>query len=175
MFDILGEWLPLSDKKPSAVLAYGRKWVGPHWSAIDNNLMLKIKPTKTEKTTAVEVTFDLSVCPMVAEELAHIPESERNGPIIINESTGLPYIYHTCRLGWIADFEVAEMPSGIWCRDLRAGGVTEGGKAGASKDDRRKVAGHATEKQTEKYDRDQVEAFRRTMKSRANYRAENET
>ncbi len=62
---------------------------------------------------------------------------------------------------------------GMWCRDLRAGGVTEGGKAGASKDDRRKVAGHAKEKQTERYDRDQVEAFRRTMKSRTAYRAKN--
>jgi hypothetical protein len=52
--------------------------------------------------------------------------------------------------------------------------VCEGGKAGASKDDdRRKVAGHANERQSEKYDRDQVEAFRRTMKSRASYR-ENE-
>ena len=31
----------------------------------------------------------------------------------------------------------------------------------------------ATPKQTEKYDRDQVEAFRRTMKTRTNYRTEN--
>ena len=54
-----------------------------------------------------------------------------------------------------------------------AGGVTEGGKSGASKDDRRKVAGHAKERQTEKYDRDQLEAFRRTMKSRTEYRAKN--
>jgi hypothetical protein len=67
------------------------------------------------------------------------------------------------------------MPEGMWCRDLRAGGVTEGGKAGVSKDDRRKVAGHAKEKQTEKYDRDQVEAFRRSMKTRSNYRAQYET
>jgi hypothetical protein len=36
------------------------------------------------------------------------------------------------------------------------------------------VAGHATPKQTETYDRDQVEAFRRTMKTRANYRPKNE-
>jgi hypothetical protein len=107
------------------------------------------------------------------QELAHIPESERKGPLIINESTGLPYIYQTFRLGWNADFEAAGMPNGMWCRDLRAGGVTEGGKAGVSKDDRRKIAGHAKEKQTEKYDRDQVEAFRRTMKSRAKYRVKN--
>jgi hypothetical protein len=57
-------------------------------------------------------------------------------------------------LGWNSDFERAGMPKGLWCREPRAGGLTEGGKAGVSKDDRRKVAGHAKEKQTEKYDRD---------------------
>jgi hypothetical protein len=155
------------------VLAYGKKWIGPSWAAIDENLMLHIKPTKTEDTTAVELTFDLSVCPMVMEELELIPTAARKGPMIIHENTRLPYIYQTFRLGWNADFKAAGMPKGMWCRDLRAGGVTEGGKAGASKDDRRKVAGHAKEKQTEKYDRDQVEAFRRTMQSRAAYRAKN--
>jgi hypothetical protein len=174
-FDFLGQWLPLSYQKPSGVLAYGKKWVGPMWSGIDENLMLKIKPTKTEKTSEVEVTFDLSVCPMVMEELALIPPSERTGPLIIHERTGLPYNYQTFNDRWNADFKAAGMPKGMWCRDLRAGGVTEGGKAGASKDDLRKTAGHAQEKQTEKYDRDQVEAQRRTMRARAKYRAENET
>jgi hypothetical protein len=174
-FDFFGQWLPLSDQKPSAVIAYGKKWIGPMWTAIDENMMLKIKPTKTEDTTAVEVTFDLSVCPMVMEELALIPQEARKGPLIVNERTGLPYIYETFRLAWNEDFQAAGMPEGMWCRDMRAGGVTEGGKAGVSKDDRRKIAGHATPKQTEKYDRDQVEAFRRTMKTRTNYRTENGT
>jgi hypothetical protein len=173
-WDFLGQWLPLTYKKPSAILAYGNKWIGPHWSAIDDNLTMKIKPTKTEKTTEVEVTFDLSVCPMVMEELAHIPPSERTGPLIINERTGLPYNYQAFSAGWNADFRAAGMPKGMWCRDLRAGGVTEGGKAGASKDDRRKVAGHAHEKQTEKYDRDQVAAQRRVMQARMEYRTKNE-
>ena len=175
-FDFLGQWLPLDDRKPSALLAYGKKWIGPTWGAIDENLMMTIKPTKTEDTTAVEVTFDLSVCPMVMEEIAQIKPVDRKGPLIINESTDLPYIYQSFRLGWNADFAAAGMPKGMWCRDLRAGGVTEGGKAGVSKDDRRKVAGHAKEKQTEKYDRDQVEAFRRTMKTRTSFRrSQNET
>ena len=47
------------------------------WAVIDENLILKIKPTKTEDTTGVEVTFDLSVCPMVMEELAMM---EPDGP-----------------------------------------------------------------------------------------------
>ena len=174
-FDFLGRWLPISYHKPSSVLGYGKKWIGPHWSVIDDQLMMKIQPSKTENTTAVEISFDLSICPMVMEELAQIPASERNGPLIINERAGLPYIYQTFRLGWNADFQAAGMPKGMWCRDLRAGGVTEGGKAGASKDDRRKVAGHAKEKQTEKYDRDQLAAQRRVMLARTKYRNENDT
>ena len=173
-WDFLGEWLPLTYKKPSAILAYGKKWIGPHWSTIDDKMMMKIKPTKTERTTEVEVAFDLTVCPMVMQELAHIPLSERTGPLIINERTGLPYSYPAFNDGWNADFKAARMPKGMWCRDLRAGGVTEGGKAGASKDDRRKVAGHAQEKMTEKYDRDQVKAQRRVMEARVAYR-KNET
>jgi hypothetical protein len=172
-FDFLGQWMPMSYKKPSAVLAYGKKWIGPSWAAIGDDMMMTITPTKTEDTTAVEVTYDLSVCPMVMEELERIPKSARKGPLVINDNTGLPYVYQTFRNGWNNDFEAAGMPKGMWCRDLRAGGVTEGGKAGVSKDDRRKIAGHATPKQTEAYDRDQVEAFRRTMKTRTNYRSEN--
>jgi hypothetical protein len=173
-FDFLGEWLPMSYTKPSAILARGQKWVGPQWSAIDQNLMMTIKPTKTEGSTEVEVTFDLSVCPMVMEELAQIPAEKRKGPLIVNDRTGLPYRYPNFRKGWKADFRAAGMPKGMWCRDLRAGGITEGGKAGVSIDDRRKIAGHAKPKTTEGYDRDQVAAQRRSMKSRTDYRDKND-
>jgi hypothetical protein len=51
--------------------------------------------------------------------------------------------------------------------------VTEGGKSGASKDDRRKLATHADEATTDIYDRDMIEAGRRVMASRVNYRDRN--
>lgn len=172
-WDIIGQWVALSDPRPSAILHKGRKWIGPMWSAINENLVLKIKPTKTENSTGVEVTFDLSVCPMVMEEIARIPESERTGPLIKHERTGRPYQGYTFAAGWRSDFKAAGLPVDMWNRDLRAGGVTEGGKSGASKDDRRKVAGHAREETTEIYDRDQLEAHRRVMKSRTAYRIQN--
>jgi hypothetical protein len=112
-FDFLGQWLPLSFQKPSAVLARGKKWIGPHWSVIDNELMLKMKPTKTEDTTAVEFVFDLSVCPMVMDELKRFPKEARQGPLIINEKTGLPYVYETFRDAWHRDFRAAGMPPGM--------------------------------------------------------------
>jgi hypothetical protein len=54
--------------------------------------------------------------------------------------------------------------------------VTEGGKSGASCDDRRTVAGHSAEKMTEKYERGtmSLEAHRRIMKKRTGYRKKDE-
>lgn len=170
-WDVIGQWVDLSDPKPSAIIRGRKKWIGPMWSAIDKNLILaKVRPTKTEDTTEVEVSFDLSVCPMVTEELALIPEDKRVGPLIIKEANGLPYFYEDFRLSWRKDATAAGLPKTLWNRDLRAGGITEGGKAGAAKDDRRKLAGHAREETTEIYDRDTVEAHRRVMQSRKAFR-----
>jgi hypothetical protein len=171
-WDIIGQWLEMSDPKPSAIQARGKKWIGPTWAAIDQNKILRIKPTKTENTTAVEVRFDLSVCPMVMEELAR-HAGDFTGPMIVNPRTGLPYTYLAFNDGWRKDFRAAGLPKGMWNRDMRAGGVTEGGRSGASKDDRRKVAGHAREETTEIYDRDQLEAHRRVMQSRIAFRGKN--
>jgi hypothetical protein len=173
-WDVIGQWVDFDDPRSSAVLGYGKKWVGPTWAAIDKNLILaKIKPTKTEDTTEITVSFDLSVCPMVCEELANIAQASRTGPLIVNPDTGLPYIRHSFQNAWKADFKTAGMPKGMWNRDFRAGGITEGGKAGASKDDRRKLAGHTKEETTEIYDRDQVEAHRRVMRARKQFREKN--
>jgi hypothetical protein len=176
-WDVIGQWVPLSHPKPSAIIHRGQKWIGPTWSAIDDKLILaKIEPTKTEDTTAVEVSFDLSVCPMVTEELALIPMEKRTGPLIIKELNGRPYDHDDFRVQWRRDAEAAGVPKAVWNRDIRAGGVTEGGKSGASRDDRRTVAGHSAEKTTEKYERGTVslEAHRRVMKERTGYRKKEE-
>jgi len=166
-WDLTGQWLPLSDPKWSTITDRGMKWVGPMWSDIDGDLILaKIRPTKTEDTTEVEVSFDLSVCPMVMEELANIPIEERSGALIKDPTTGLPYRYLTFNRGWKKDFSDAGLPKGVWNRDVRAGAVTADRQAGASKDDVRKLAGHAKESTTEIYDRDSVEAHRRVMAAR---------
>lgn len=173
-WDVIGQWLPLSDQRPSAIIAHGSKWLGLTWAAIDGDLILaKVRPTKTEDTTEVEVSFDLAVCPMVVEELAMIALGDRTGPLIMNLNTGLPYRTDAFNKGWKKDFKAAGLPPGMWNRDLRAGGITEGGKAGASKDDRRKLAGHTKDQTTEIYDRDMVEAHRRVMASRKIFRDKN--
>lgn len=166
-WDLTGQWLQLSDPKFSTITDRDLKWVGPTWADIDDNLILaKIRPTKTEDTSEVEVSFDLSVCPMVMEELAGIPAAERVGALIKDAGTGLPYRYLALNRGWNKDFKAAGLPEGVWNRDVRAGAVTADRKANASKDDVRKLAGHAKESTTEIYDRDSVEAHRRVMAAR---------
>lgn len=170
-WDVIGQWVPLSDKRPSTLLGYGEKWIGPTWAKIDSDLIFRLTPTKTEDTSEARVVLDLKECPMVLEELALIPQEARQGPLIIYEDTGLPYRQWTFRDGWRRDATAAGIPKQIWNRDLRAGAVTEGGKAGASQADRRKVAGHTTEKQiAEVYDRDVLEAHRRVARARVKHR-----
>jgi hypothetical protein len=181
--DVIGQWLPLTDKKVTDVHALGKKWVGPKWSDIGPDWVIKIKPTKTEDTTGAEVIFDLSVCPMVMEELAAIAgvavdDLQRDilpttGPIVVNHRTGLPYLPNAFYEGWRRDYAFAGIPKEVWNRDTRAGGISEGTKAGASKDDRRKLAGHAREETTDIYDREQLEPHRRVMRARRAHRGKN--
>src|ERR1700733_1666316 len=54
-----GLGVPLADKKPSLILDGTSKWVGPMWAQIDDNLILRYTPAKTEFTSGAEVVLDL--------------------------------------------------------------------------------------------------------------------
>jgi hypothetical protein len=169
-WDVLGQWVELSDKRPSTLIGYGQKWLGPTFARIDDNMILRVMHGKTEDTTEAAGTFDLRVCPMVMEELAQIAPADRHGPLIVNESTGLPYRHETFRDGWRDDATAAGIPKAVWNRDLRAAGNTEASKAGVGKEDRAKVGGHSERTNAAVYDRDMVEAHRRVMKARLGFR-----
>jgi hypothetical protein len=174
-WDVTGQWVPMSDLRPSAMLRGNEKWIGPLWSAIDDNLILRVTPTKTEGVTDVRGTFDLRLCPMVMEELAGIPPEKRTGPLIADERTSLPYVYDTFKDAWRRDFKAAGLPAKLWNRDFRAGASTEASKAGASREDRAKVAGHSDQIQAKVYDRDTLEAHRRVAKARNQFRRKNDS
>jgi hypothetical protein len=170
-WDVIGQWLPLSHKTPSSVIDRGLKWVGPMWSQIDEYLILRYTPAKTQFTTGAQVTLDLRLCPMVIEELSQIPAEARRGPLIVSRTTGLPYVYERFRDLWRRCAERAGIKAAVWNRDLRAAGVTEGRQAGAPTDDLAKTAGHANKRTTARvYDRDRLEAQRRVMKARVAHR-----
>lgn len=171
-WDVRGQWLPLPEPQPSAVLGYGEKWIGPTWANVDQNLILRWTPTKTEDTTGAETVVDLRACPMVMDELALIPDAERKGPLIVNAKTGLPYRDDTFGDIWRAVRKAAGIPSNIWNRDLRASGTTEARAASAQIDDLRKLMGHSAKSETtaKVYDRAKLEAHRRIAQARSAHR-----
>ena len=124
-WDVIGKWVPLSYKAPSLIIDQGKKWIGPMWSQIDQNMILRYTPAKTQFTSGAQVTLDLRECPMVLAELSKTAEEARRGPLIVNPNTGFPYRQRTYLEG-----RKAAASGGDWSCDLRAGAATEGGKAG---------------------------------------------
>ena len=172
--DVTGNWVLLSDKKASLIIDGREKWIGPMWSQIDENMILRYTPKKTQFTSGATVTLDLSMMPMVVEDLSKVPIEARRGPLIVNPDTGLPYKYETFRDLWRRAANRAGIKATVWNRDLRAAGITEGRQAAAPTDDLAKQAGHSDKRTTARvYDRDRLEAARRVAQARIAYRAEN--
>lgn len=174
-WDVIGQWVPLSDPRLSTITAGGEKWIGPTWEQIGPDWLITITPSKTERTTGKRVTLDLSEMPMVLEEIELIPESARTGPLVKNEYMDRPYYPREYSRLWRRVRKVGGLSAELWNRDIRAGAVTEGGKGGATADDRAKIAGHAKAKMVaEVYDRDTLEAARRVAKTRKAFRTSRE-
>jgi hypothetical protein len=112
---------------------------------------------------------------MVVEELSRVSPEARKGPLIVNERTGLPYGEQAFQNVWKAVRNAAGLSPKLWNRDIRAGGITEGGEAGASADDRAKVAGHSTPRMVRSvYDRqDGLIAASRVAEARVKFRRGN--
>jgi hypothetical protein len=170
--DLAGQWLPLSEPQPSSVIEGGRKWIGAHWSNIDSNLILRLTPTKTERTTGQKIVADLRACSMVMEELARIAPADRTGPLIVNRKTGFPYTATVFIDLWHAVSKKAGIPRDVWNRDLRASGATEAKEASARTDDLQKLMGHRPGSKTTAtvYDRAALDAHRRVAQARTTHR-----
>lgn len=170
-WDVIGKWVPVSYKATSSIIDQDRKWIGPMWSQIDANMILRYTPAKTQFTSAEKVTLDLRLCPTVLVELAKVPVEARRGPLIINPGTGLPYRHRTFVDLWRRVRQAADIRGDLWSWDVRAGAVTEGREAGAAIDDLAKQAGHSDKRTTaEIYDRDRLEAHRRVARACVAYR-----
>jgi integrase len=132
-------------------------------------------PGKTEGSSHARVILDLRSYAMVIEELASVAPEDRNGPLIVNPRTGLPYRQWYFREVWKRSAAEAGVPATVWNRDLRAGGITEARQAGAPTDGVAKTAGHSSKRTTARvYDRDTLEAARRVAKARAAHRRRDE-
>jgi hypothetical protein len=173
-YDIVGQWVPLADPRPSSIIYGNRKWLGPTWANIDENLILTLTPSKTERTTGRSVLVDLKLCPLVMDTIAAIPLEDRTGPLVINNRTGIPFYREEFRYLWEKVRAAAGLRPTLWNRDLRAGGLTEGSMAGAGSDDRAKLAGHSQKISQKVYDRDVLVSSSRVNEARAKFRERKE-
>lgn len=181
LWDVIGQWWPMDSTPVTDVADKKRgKWFGIRWEDIDDHLVLRYVPSKTSAKTGLSVTFPLSKAPMVMDELAiqqitenEWPQNRRTGPMIVMETTGLPYTSNQFRERWRLDREAVGISKHIWARDLRASGISEGRAAAVATDDVAKVAGHASTKTTSAiYDRATLEAAGRFAEARAKRRGD---
>lgn len=169
LWDVVGKWVPVSEPGISPFVSRGQKWFGLTWADIDENMILRTTPSKTINTTQTTVAFDLSLCPMVMEEIAKIPVEDRNGPLV--KVGAKPYPGHKTKSVWREIAKDIGM-AGVWNRDIRAGGITDARQAGANLDDVSKAAGHAGKAITARvYDRDTLEHHRRVRRTIAGTRS----
>lgn len=168
LWDVIGQWWPLDMGGISDVINPDRceKWFGLKWENIGEDLILEYTPSKTEDTSGSVTTYSLTKAPMVMEELAHWPIEARKGPVVVSETTGLPYREDRFQIRFAKDRKEAKVDKKIWARDLRASGITEGRASNASLDDASKVAGHTNIRTTEIYDRAVLEAADRFAEAR---------
>ncbi|WP_244492079.1 site-specific integrase [Aureimonas sp. AU12] len=155
--DVIGIWAKAEQGSTAGIVARGRRWSGGLlWSEIDAAGILRKKTTKTGQ----DAVHDTNAYPLVAHVLALIPPDRRIGPVIKNETTGLPYRYRNFYQMWRAVATKAGVPLTVWNRDSRAGGVTEGTDAGADLEAMRHHANHSQIATTALYSRKTLEKTR---------------
>lgn len=152
--DVVGEWVP--DTADSGGISAGSKrwqW-GLTWDQIDENWILR-KPT-SKSNGRVVAEYDLRQHAELIAELQSVPADRRNGAVVINEKTGLPYRpeYFSRRFRELAD--KAGWPKNVWNMDTRAGAISEAFEAGATSEDIMKLATHTQISTTMGYNRGAV-------------------
>lgn len=150
--DVIGEWIPdmtSSGIRHTAVNTMKpKRWEnGLTWSHIDANMVLRKATVKTGQATE----FDMTQYPVLMAEIALVPADKRVGPMIINESTGLPYTGNTYRSTWRLIANEAGLPPEIQNRDSRSGSITEATDADAGLELVRHHAGHKNASMTARY------------------------
>lgn len=189
--DVIGQWVPLAEPGVSAVIHRGQKWIrGIDWSEIDDNLILKHVTSKKQKETEV----DLKLAPMVLEELRELVGGQdivttdpatkkvtvhrhllpKSGPIVICDTSGLPWTANEWRRKWRKVATACDIPKNVWNMDSRSGAISEAIAAGVPLEFVRHAATHSDIAQTQEYDRIQAKATRTAMEARVKSRGKKE-
>jgi hypothetical protein len=152
--DVIGEWVYMPGGA-AGIASGGWQWMnGLLWSDISADGVLTKRTTKTGAIGE----WRLALYPLVQRALACFPPEKRIGPMIVSESTGLPYRADDHRIKWRGFATAAGVPVDVWNMDSRAGGITEGADAGATIEDLRRSATHSDGKMTARYIRSSEKA-----------------
>lgn len=165
--DVIGEWVSISDPGMSDITDRRQKWmIGLRWDEISEDLILSHRTSKT----GAELDFDLRQYPMLMQVW---PKDRGTGPVIVSETTKMPYRKRYFADEWRRIATAAGVPSDVWNMDSRAGGVSEATDADPSKDNleaARHHAGHQNIATTQRYSRGSVEKMNKVAKVRAAFR-----
>lgn len=171
--DVIGEWVPISERGSSEILDGNDKWrKGIRWNEIDERMLVNHITSKRKKLSEPSIMN----APMVLEELQRIygttdrAKLPASGPVIICEETELPWRAHKFRLVWRGLATECSIPANVKNMDTRAGAITEAFAADAPGEKVRKTATHSNISMTHKYSRDDAQATADVMQIRAKSR-----
>lgn len=165
--DVIGEWMPQAEPGLSDVLYEADKWMkGIRWEEIDDNMILRHVTSKRKK----EVEINLALCPMVMDELNRMGERPANGPVIVCETTLLPWTANAFRRQWRKLAGHVGIPKTVRNMDSRAGAITEATEAGAPLEHIKQAATHGQIAMTERYARNQRGKTDNVLQMRAEHR-----
>lgn len=168
--DVVGEWEPADAEDEGGITYRDKRWVnGLTWADIDDNMILRKVHTKT----GFAVEHDLKLHPAALEEIALVEADRRIGPVIICETTGVPYKNRKFTQRWRIVADKAGIPKTVWNMDARAGAITEAYDLGAAETDVMKSAGHKNRQTSARYNRGTIEQTSRVAKMRLEKRTQN--
>ncbi|MER9769016.1 hypothetical protein NKJ09_23460 [Mesorhizobium sp. M0189] len=143
---IIGEWLPLQEGDGGGIIRGNTKWRGLTVADISAKMVLNVQLTSKGKAAT---DHDLAKCPLVQMVLKRV-RLPALGPLIVSESTGLPYRENYYATDWREIATKAGVPKEVWSMDARAGAISEAEEA-TDLESARKMAGHTTVKTTQGY------------------------
>jgi hypothetical protein len=128
--DVIGQWVPIDEPNTLSEIISSRgekmKWIrGLRWSHIDSELILTYEMSTRQKT----ITVDLKTLPMVRRELLWVNDRSAfpaSGPVIVSESSGLPYRTEDFRKKWRRMADLAGVPRTVRNMDNMRSDTSDG-------------------------------------------------
>lgn len=152
--DVIGRWEDAEEVGTGGIVYRGQRWRdGLLWSDIDDKGVL----VKTTSKTGKVAEHDTMQYPFLRAIMDLVPTGQRFGPVVKSETTGLPYQQRYFIKMWRTLADACGVPKDVWNRDSRAGGITEGGDAGADIEMLRHHANHDNIATTQRYNRKTLE------------------